>query len=95
MIIIVRIMFVEYNDINLDFDDCGYQDDQIMEMIMTKLCLGANYLIIVNVLHLEIIQCRQMTFHNEDYGDETTLMIVGCGSGTGWGTLDPGGAVVP
>ena len=64
-------------------------------MIMTKLCLGANYLIIANILHLNIFQCQQMIFHNEDSGDETTLMIVGCGSGMGWGTLDPGGAVVP
>ena len=30
MIIIVRIVFVEYNDINLDFDVCGDDHDQIV-----------------------------------------------------------------
>ena len=79
MIIIVRIVFVEYNDINLDFDDCGYQDDQIMVMIMTKLCLGANYLIIANILHLEIFRCRQMISQRRLWKQLWWLLVVAAG----------------
>ena len=85
MIIIVRIVFVEYNDINLDFDVCGDDHDQIVSW--GKLSDNREYFTL-----------GDFPMSTNDFTTkimETTLMIVGCGSGTGWGTLDPGGAVVP